>query len=310
MSGSSFVESSLTMDIRVLGDDNREIVVTVPATTTANKLRTMIADKLLIPQKHALAFHAEKMLVPTDGHEEELRPLTCLDVDRLDGEIITSKHLQSGDTIYISDCSSFSDPNVWKLNVAWDALMDVSSTLDGSTLMPFIELLCRVAENIVSDPHNERFRHLNLKKVRKKCNGIPKGMRMFKFIGFVEKSETDFNFYAMHSLQPIKHLLKLIYLRFPELRPKDATFMAQFESFDTEEFKFEVEKAAEDAHVRRVMEERKEQMAHVEPDQSAIIPPSNGTVIAGYCHSLLENIVLFVILGAVAVSLVRAVFKI
>merc|ERR1719242_2415725 len=118
-------------------------------------------------------------------------------------------HLSSGDTIYIENCSAFSDPNVWLLN---EELME--SDLDRDIILKFVSLLVRCTENLISDPQNERWRHLNFNKITKKIKDIPNGMEIFKRIGFV-KREKDLQYLSIHSQQPVLHFLHCAYLKFP-----------------------------------------------------------------------------------------------
>ena len=293
------------MDILLRGDDNREIKVTIPATATLKDIKELIAESLLVSKADAMKLHLEKATVlEEDGMEQEY--ITLFESLKMDDTLAASDHLESGDTIYVENCSSFSDPNVWLLNEEWNKLLD--HQLDWDIMFKFVSLMTRICENLISDPQNERWRHLNFDKISKKIKDIPNGMDIFKRIGFV-KREMDFQYLSIHSQQPLLHFLHCVYLKFPSLRPKDAVFMTKFADFDANSMKFESEKRAEEEEIQRIMNERKEHYQNLKPDPSAIVPPSTGTVVANKCHRVLENSVLFVILLSFVVWLIRGIFK-
>lgn len=297
------------MDIRLLGDDNRETVVSIPLNCCIKDIRKLIAEKLIISEQHMMELNLQKKEI----EEKEQDVAQYIDLFKsidIDDKISINKYLKSGDTIYINNISRFCDPNVWKLSKEWNKLMDIKSSLDQKKLMKFIELITRVCENIIEDPQNQRYRHLNYPKIAKKINDIPNGLAIFKYIGFIKKSDKDFNFYVMHSLKPLKYILKQIYIKFPELRPKDVKFMSQFENFDTKQQKFEVEKKEEKEKIQEIMEQKKQFYQNRTPNQQTMIKPSTGTKIANIWHVLLENIMLIVIIIPIFWWLIKALFKI
>ena len=307
-------ETERTMEVRLVGDDNREIVVSIPLNTTIKNIRRLIGEKLIISEQYIMDLNLQKMKLPSsdDIHdnkekEEYVDLFNNKSID-INDNISMNKYLKSGDTIYINNVSSFCDPNVWKLNQEWNKLMDIKSSLNDLKFMKFIELITRVCENIIEDPQNQKYRHLNYQKIEKKISDIPNGMEIFKYIGFIKKSDKDFNFYVMHSLKPLKHILKCIYIKFPELRPKDVKFMSQFDSFDTKEQKFEVEKKEEKEKIEQIIEQRRQFYQNRAPNEEAIVRPSTGTKLANLWHVILENIMLVVIILPICWWLIKALF--
>eukprot|EP01083_Nonionella_stella_P029823 81958_1 len=301
------------MDVRLLGDDNRESSATLPLVTTIKNIKEIIATKLIIPTKHIIDIQIEKMIVSTTDDDTQCEYVNMFQSIQSEDQITIEKYLCSGDTIYINNASSLSDPNVFKVDRAWNGLMDISSTFDRQILMQFVELLTRVCENIIECPQEQKYRHLNYEKIKNKIQNIPQqyGIKIFQCIGFILKpNQKDFNFYIMHSLEPLKHILKCIYLQFPELRPKDAKFMQIFESFDTEQNLFDVEKKEQEEKMQEIQDERKEYYQNLQPNEETIIVPSIGTKIAQAGHVILENAMLLVILLPILWWLIKATFKI
>ena len=293
----------------MVGDDNRKVVVHIPMQTTVQYIREVIAENFIIPSKHIMNIHLEKSVISTSDNDLSPQYIDMFKSVDMSRAITLSDYIRAGDSIYVSNASSFCDPNVWKLNQEWKVLMDEASKINESKLMSFVELLTKICENIIEHPHNERYRHLNYMKIKKKIQGIPRALKIFKCIGFILKPNgKDFNFYVMHSLKPLKHFLRCVYIKYPQLRPVDPQFMAQFESFDVTQNMFECEKKEQEQKLKQLMEERKKFYQTAQPNVDAIIPPSRGTKIANVFHVILENAVLFVVIVTVFWWLIRAIF--
>merc|ERR1712154_584407 len=97
---------------------------------------------------------------------------------------------------------------------------------------------------------------------------------------------------------------------YPQLRPKDTKFMAQFETFDTKQNMFESERKLEQEKIEQTIEERKEYYQNLPPNPEAIIAPSIGTKVAHLIHVVVENAMLIVIIVPILWWLIKSIFKI
>ena len=167
-----------------------------------------------------------------------MHALSCKDNRNIFIVVNENNDSQSQFVLMVSNLSSLVPLNRWKLHVFISKLIlyfrsgDANDNYD--ELLKFMELLCRVCENIILDPKNERFRRLKIASILnekkysrliklRQNNGNMDILKIFYFLGFSLNDNKDhliiYNVFEIDIMDTIKYLLNKIYIEFPSLKP-------------------------------------------------------------------------------------------